>query len=159
MYLILLCEICKNMRCFLEKFTQLARILHDRRSRRSWQISSLPTNQANLESTASAKEYSLAMSFLFAPSPLFYWRIEKDLWAVYRQRNRGFTITYCARWTTHSPLYILFILPSSPPSTFPPSLVSYFSIKFETTVLAAIRIYSLWPWKYAAVHNSEAITT
>ena len=31
----------QKMRCFLEKFTQLARILHDRRSRRLWQISSL----------------------------------------------------------------------------------------------------------------------
>ena len=30
------------MRCFLEKFTQLAKILHDRRSGRLWQISSLP---------------------------------------------------------------------------------------------------------------------
>ena len=28
-------------RCFLEKFTQLAQILHDRRSRQPWQISSL----------------------------------------------------------------------------------------------------------------------
>ena len=29
------------MRCFLGKFTQLTKILHDRRSRRSWQISTL----------------------------------------------------------------------------------------------------------------------
>ena len=32
---------CKKLRCFLEKFTQLTKILHDRRSRRSRQISSL----------------------------------------------------------------------------------------------------------------------
>ena len=31
----------QKMRCFLDKFTQLARILHDRRSRRSWQILTL----------------------------------------------------------------------------------------------------------------------
>ena len=31
----------KKLRCFLEKFTQLTKILHDRRSRRSRQISSL----------------------------------------------------------------------------------------------------------------------
>ena len=31
----------KTLRCFLEKFTQLTKILHDRRSRRSRQISSL----------------------------------------------------------------------------------------------------------------------
>ena len=31
----------QKLRCFLDKFAQLARILHDRRSRRSWQISTL----------------------------------------------------------------------------------------------------------------------
>ena len=35
------CKICKKLRCFLEKITQLTKILHDRRSRRSRQISSL----------------------------------------------------------------------------------------------------------------------
>ena len=38
----LLREFCKKRRCFLDKFTQLAKILHDRRSRRSWQISRVP---------------------------------------------------------------------------------------------------------------------
>ena len=33
----------QKMRCFLEIFTQLARILHDRWSRHSRQISTLPT--------------------------------------------------------------------------------------------------------------------
>jgi len=37
----LLRKFCKKRRYFLEKFTQLAKILHDRRSRRSWQISTL----------------------------------------------------------------------------------------------------------------------
>ena len=32
---------CKKVRCYLEKFTQLTKILHDRRSRRSRQIPSL----------------------------------------------------------------------------------------------------------------------
>ena len=36
-----ICKICKKLRCFLEKFTQLTKILHDRWSRRSRQISSL----------------------------------------------------------------------------------------------------------------------
>ena len=34
----------QKLHCFLEKFTQLARILLDRRSRRSWQISILKTS-------------------------------------------------------------------------------------------------------------------
>ena len=38
---IFLCKFDKELRCFLEKFTQLGKILHDRRSRRSRQISSL----------------------------------------------------------------------------------------------------------------------
>ena len=38
---IFLCKFDKEPRCFLEKFTQLGKILHDRRSRRSRQISSL----------------------------------------------------------------------------------------------------------------------
>ena len=36
-----ICKICKKLRCFLKKFTQLTKILHDRRSRRSRQIPSL----------------------------------------------------------------------------------------------------------------------
>ena len=36
-----ICKICKKLRCFLEKFTQLTKLLHDRRSRRSRQIPSL----------------------------------------------------------------------------------------------------------------------
>ena len=38
-----ICKICKKLRCFLEKFTQLTKLLHDRRSRRSRQIPSLPS--------------------------------------------------------------------------------------------------------------------
>ena len=38
---IFLCKFDKEPRCFLEKITQLGRILHDRRSRQSRQISSL----------------------------------------------------------------------------------------------------------------------
>ena len=38
----------QRTRCFLEKFTQLEKILHDHRSRRSWQISSLPHVSRNL---------------------------------------------------------------------------------------------------------------
>ena len=41
MNLALLSKFRMKMRCFLEKFTQLAQILHDCRSRRSWQISTL----------------------------------------------------------------------------------------------------------------------
>ena len=40
-YFIFLCKFDKEPRCFLEKFTQLGKFLHDRRSRRSRQISSL----------------------------------------------------------------------------------------------------------------------
>ena len=39
----------KKLRCFLEKFTQLTKILHDRRSRQSRQISSLFLGQTTLE--------------------------------------------------------------------------------------------------------------
>ena len=38
---IFICKFCKKMRCFHEKFTQFELFLHDRRSRRSRQISSL----------------------------------------------------------------------------------------------------------------------
>ena len=39
--LVVLRILCKKSRCFSGKFTQLAKILHDRRSWRSWQISTL----------------------------------------------------------------------------------------------------------------------
>ena len=39
----------KKLRCFLEKFTQLTKILHDRRSRRSRQISSLFGQKLNFK--------------------------------------------------------------------------------------------------------------
>ena len=41
--LVVLRKLCEKLRCFLWKFTQLARILHDRRSWRSRQISTLST--------------------------------------------------------------------------------------------------------------------
>ena len=44
------------MRCFLEKFTQLAQILHDRQSRRSRQISTLLPRFLDLFNTFYSKQ-------------------------------------------------------------------------------------------------------
>ena len=49
---IFLCKFDKEPRCFLEKFTQLGKILHDRRSRRSRQISSLTRSHRLLATPA-----------------------------------------------------------------------------------------------------------
>ena len=52
--LVLLRKFCMKSRCFLEKFTQIAKILHDRRSWRSRQISTLCTvrvKQSHLKSS------------------------------------------------------------------------------------------------------------
>ena len=43
--LVVLHKLCEKLRCFLEKFTQLAQILHERRSWRSRQISTLCPSQ------------------------------------------------------------------------------------------------------------------
>ena len=51
-------QIYQRTRCFLETFTQLAQILHDRRSRRSWQISSLRQRKLNApRGWAASKQY------------------------------------------------------------------------------------------------------
>ena len=52
----------KKLRCFLEKFTQLTKILHDRRSRRSRQISSLDTESITSINGCSEDEYGWILS-------------------------------------------------------------------------------------------------
>ena len=53
----------KKLRCFLEKFTQLTKILHDRRSRRSQQISSL-WGGSDILSISTLNHYSRILKFV-----------------------------------------------------------------------------------------------
>ena len=50
----------KKLRCFLKKFTQLTKILHDRRSRRSRQIPSLPFHSSVESSWSTSGRWATA---------------------------------------------------------------------------------------------------
>ena len=53
----------KKLRCFLEKFTQLTKILHDRRSRRSRQISSLLLSLRSPKLVCADSDLCLSINF------------------------------------------------------------------------------------------------
>ena len=62
------CKICMKLRCFLEKFTQLTKLLHDRRSRRSRQIPSLcePFADLPIERTSYNTIYSCIIHYILS---------------------------------------------------------------------------------------------
>ena len=66
---LLLCKLYKKTRGFLEKFTQLAKILQDRRSRRSWQISTLLTAR---DTYLNMRQQFLAVTPVVLPCSRFF---------------------------------------------------------------------------------------
>ena len=102
-----ICKICKKLRCFLEKFTQLTKLLHDRRSR---QIPSL-TRISLVSEPVGDKQGDIESEKM---APLY--RNEKCIWCSRKitfdalcARIRPLPVIYpwLLRWVQHSKPFCL----------------------------------------------------